>query len=183
MYFGAIPKELAARIKQDTGMDVESYNCTLRASEIRKIIADHGAEQNEAQRGQRAITEDDFVSIPQIVQNPDEIRLSDKLFENKPVIEFVKTINGKTTVATYVSKKHLDLTVQTMYSGKNKRNLATAAGVQAPANTPEAHVGTVPSNSILNSAEDVKENDNKDLQPQDLDEVTYMQKAAIMLIP
>lgn len=151
IYFGSIPESLAERIKHDTGLDVKSYNCTLRASEIRKIISIHSNEESESERGQRAITEDDFVAIPQIIQDPDEIRLSNKLFEGKPVITFVKTINGKTTVAAYVSKKHMDLTVQTMYSGKNKRNLATAAGVQAPANTPEAHVGTVPSNIIPDS--------------------------------
>lgn len=153
MYFGAITADLAARIKKDTGLDVDRYNCTLRASEIRKIFADHGNEKTEAPRGQRAIEEDDIVAIPQIIQSPDEIRLSDKLFEGKPVIEFAKTINGKTTVAAYVSAKHLDLTVQTMYSGKNKGNLATAAGDQAPANTPEAHDGTVPTPSIRNPNE------------------------------
>ena len=42
MYFGSIPKNLANRIKKDTGVDVENYNCTLRASEIRKIYSDHG---------------------------------------------------------------------------------------------------------------------------------------------
>lgn len=153
IYFGIIPENLAIRIKQDTGIDVKSYNCTLRASEIRKIFNDHGNEQTENKRGQRAITEDDFVSIPQIIQSPDEIRLSNVLFEGKPVIQFIKTLNGKTTVVAYVSKKHLDLTVQTMYSGKNKRNLATAAGEQAPANTPEANVGTVPTNSISQTNE------------------------------
>ena len=104
------------------------------------------------------IVEDDFLSIPQIIQNPDEIKLSHKLYEGKPIIQFVKTINGRTTVNAYVSKKHLDLTVQTMCSGKNKRNLATAAGVQAPANTPKAHVGTVPIDIISDS--DAKSNSN-----------------------
>ena len=44
--------------------------------------------------------------------------------------------------------KHLDLTVQTMYAGKNKGNLSTAADAEAPAITPEAHVGTVSTSSI-----------------------------------
>ena len=148
IYFGAISEEMAFRIKQETGIDVNKYNCTLRASEVRKILKDHGNEQSEALRGQRAITEDDFVMIPQIIQNPDQIILSDELFEGKPVINFVKVINGKTTIAAYVSAKHLDLTVQTMYSGKNKGNLSIAAGEQAPANTPEANAGTV-SNDII----------------------------------
>lgn len=155
IYFGAIPKSLALRIKKDTGVEVENFNCTLRASEIRKIISDHGNERTESLRGQRAVVEDDFIAIPQIIQSPDEIRLSDKQFEGKPVIEFVKTINGRTTVVSYVSKKHLDLTVQTMYSGIKKGNLATAAGDQAPANTPEAHVGTVPNNSIFEKSGNV----------------------------
>ncbi len=158
MYFGAISQELADRIKRDTGLDVNRYNCTLRASEIRKILHDHGNEEKESLRGQRAITEDDFVLIPQIIQSPDKIVLSDELFEGKPVIHFVKTINGKTTIAAYVSAKHLDLTVQTMYSGKNKGNLSTAAGEQAPANTPEANAGTVSNNSVPHEEDTVNSN-------------------------
>lgn len=158
MYFGAISQKLSDRIKKDTGLDVNKYNCTLRASEVRKIFDDHGNEEKESLRGQRAITEDDFVSIPKIIQNPDEIILSDNLFEGKPVIKFVKTINGKTTVAAYISAKHLDLTVQTMYSGKNKRSLAIAAGEQAPANTPEANAGTTPIDSIIDNESTVKNN-------------------------
>lgn len=149
IYFGSVPSDLAKRVFDETGINIENYNCTLRAKEIRKILLhSHGDENYESSRGQRAITKEDIISIPTIIQNPDSIMLSDKLYEGKPAILFVKTINGKTTVVAYVSKKHLDLTVQTMYSGKNKGNLATAAGEQAPANTPEAHVGTVSNNSI-----------------------------------
>ncbi len=155
IYFGFVSEELALRIKQETGIDVNKYNCTLRASEVRKILKDHGNEDTESLRGQRAITEDDFVMIPQIIQEPDQIILSDELFEGKPVINFVKTINGKTTIAAYVSAKHLDLTVQTMYSGKNKGNLSIAAGEQAPANTPEANAGTVSNDIIDEKTSDV----------------------------
>lgn len=157
MYFGSIPSNLADRVKTDTGLNVEGYNCTLRASEVRKIISDHGSEHTETPRGQRAITVEDLMSIPEIIQSPDEIRRSVDDFEGKPVIEFVKTINGRTTVVAYVSGKHLDLTVQTMYSGKSKGNLATAAGDQAPANTPEANVGTVPKANVHPDGQEVKE--------------------------
>ena len=50
MYFGAIPEDLAQRIQQDTGVNVEKYNCTLRPSEIRKIFDDHASEGTEALR-------------------------------------------------------------------------------------------------------------------------------------
>lgn len=59
------------------------------------------------------------------------------------------------TVVSYVSRKHRDLTVQTMFAGKIKRNLAAAADEQASANTPEANAGIVPSNTIAQKATDV----------------------------
>ena len=155
MYFGYISNELADEIKNVTGIDVSNYNCTLRASEVRKILKNHGQEITEKTRGQRAITPDDFELIPKVIQNPDNISLSDKLFEGKPVIVFSKIIDGKIVVSAYVSRKHLDLTVQTMYSGIKKGNLATAAGEQAPANTPEANAGTVSTNIISDKVEKI----------------------------
>lgn len=45
-----------------------------------------------------------------------------------------------------------------MYSGKNNGNLSTAAGEQAPADTPEAHVGTVSKNRVPQDNPSVKSN-------------------------
>lgn len=59
------------------------------------------------------------------MQSPDEIRVSNELFEGNPVFLFSKEMDGKTTVVAYVSKKHFDLTVQTMYSGIIKETLPT----------------------------------------------------------
>lgn len=155
MYFGAVPADLAARIKQDTGLDVEGYNCSIAAQEIRKIFKDHGDPAKEALRGQRAIVEDDIVSIPEVIQAPDTIDLSPKQYNGRPVINFVKELNGRTTVTAYVSGKHLDLTVQTMFAGAKKGNLATPTGVQAPINTPEANGGTVSKSNVAQKGRDV----------------------------
>jgi hypothetical protein len=121
MYLGRILKELAEIIKRDTGIDVDGYNIAISENEIRKIFKDHGDEAAENLRGQRAIVEDDIISIPNIIQNPDKIELSDELYGGKPVIHFIKTIEGRTTIVSYVSDKHNDLRVQTMYSGRNKK--------------------------------------------------------------
>ena len=98
-----------------------------------------------------------------IITNPDEIYLGDKKFENKPVIIFVKTINGKTTAVTYVSAKHHDLTLQTMYSGKNKESLATTPSEnKSLSQTSETLSGTA-SYKILaheDNKVNIKENDN-----------------------
>lgn len=60
IYFGAISEEHAKEIKQKTGIDVYGFNCSLASNEIRKIFKDHGNEEKEQLKGQRAINEEDF---------------------------------------------------------------------------------------------------------------------------
>lgn len=152
MYFGRVPSDLAQRVMDETGMDIDGYNCTIQAQEIRKILVhSHGNEAFERARGQRAITKEDIMNIPEVISSPDSISLSRKLYEGKPVIRFSKTINGRTTVVSYVSRKHRDLAVQTMYASTKKGSLATAT--DAPASgplslTPETTGGTASNNSI-----------------------------------
>ena len=162
MYLGAIPASLAETIRIEPGLNVEGYNCSVAAQEIRKIFKDHGNEQTENLREQRTITEYDFVNIPVVIQSPDKITRSERDYNGRPVINFVKLLEGKVTVTAYVSGKHLALTVQTLFAGINhvcghkNRNLATPTGEQAPVNTPEANSGTVPDNSIPTSSEKSK---------------------------
>ena len=153
MYFGRISSALAKRIVKEVWINVEGYNCSLAAYEIKKIKKDHGNEEREALRGQREVTEDDYVPIPTVILEADSITLSDKLYNGRPVINFIKTVNeSRITVSAYVSDKHLDLAVQTMFAGKKKGNLSTPIGEQAPINTPEANSGTVSNDSILDSS-------------------------------
>lgn len=72
--------------------------------------------KKENLRGQRAITEDDILAIPKIIEEADFIELDREKYDGKPIIRFIKTINGKATVVSYVSQKKHDLGVQTMYS-------------------------------------------------------------------
>ncbi len=158
LYFGAVPTELATLIESKTGINVEGFNCSLSAYEIRKIFKDHGNEKTEALRGQRAITENDIINIPIVIQAPESIVLSSKQYMGKPVINMSKNINGKMTIAAVVSDKHLDLFVQTAYVGIKKGNLVTPIAEQAAINTPEASSDTVSDNIIRNSSEKVNEN-------------------------
>lgn len=150
MYFGKIGADLAARVFEETGIDIEGYNCTLRANEVKKILKNsHGDEQVEAMRGQRAVTKEDLMRIPNIIQSPDTIRLDKKLFEGKPVLLFSKTDNGRTTVVSYVSQRHQDLTTQTIYISTKKGSLATTPGGDTPfPQTSKTLSGTASNNSI-----------------------------------
>lgn len=97
MYFGAISADLAERIFNETGVDAENYNITISSNEIRKILLNsHGDEKKENLRGQRAITEDDILAIPKIIEEADFIELDRKKYDGKPIIRFIKTINERT---------------------------------------------------------------------------------------
>lgn len=152
MYFGAIGDELASDISKSTGLDVDGYNLTLGEDEIRKIKKSHGDESKEAPRGQRAVTEADYIAIPDIVQNADSIKRSDSDYNGKPAIEFRK-VNGNetTTVVAVVSDKRLDVFVQTEYVNKKAGSIATPESVQADSFTSETPGGTAPSSEATSA--------------------------------
>ena len=142
MYFGKITKDAADRVYSETGIDVNGLNIALKGYEIRKILLNsHGNKIKENLRGQIPITKSDLLNIPDIITKADDITLTDKLYEGKPAIKFIKNIDGKNYVLTYVSKKHHDLAIQTMYKTKNK-SLATAENANAQSFTSETTNGT-----------------------------------------
>ena len=152
MYFGAIGNELASDISKSTGLDVDGYNLTLGEDEIRKIKKSHGDESKEAPRGQRAVTEADYIAIPDIVQNADSIKRSDSDYNGKPAIEFRKANgNETTTVVAVVSDKRLDVFVQTEYVNKKAGSMATPESVQADSFTSETPGGTAPSSEATSA--------------------------------
>lgn len=154
MYFGAISTDLAERIFNATGVDAENYNITISSNEIRKILLNsHGDEKKENLRGQRAITEDDILAIPKIIEEADFIELDRKKYDGKPIIRFIKTINGKTTVVSYVSQKKHDLGVQTMYSSIKKDSLVTAANAKALTETSETTSNTAIFNTTISQSD------------------------------
>ena len=59
----------------------------IQELEVRKIFRDHGDVNREANRGQRAITVDDFKRIAEIAASPDEIIYNTEYLGN-PVIQF-----------------------------------------------------------------------------------------------
>ncbi len=161
IYFGRISQTFAQKIESNTGINVDGYNCVLRASEVLKILKNHGNPVSEGKRGQRGITKYDLMNIPNVILQADSINLSDKEFEGKPVIEFERESNQWTSVAAYVSKKHLDLTVQTMYGGISKKSLTTATDEHASVNTSETLSGTALNNNIPQNTDNSQENVEK----------------------
>ncbi|MBP3360307.1 MAG: strawberry notch family protein [Clostridia bacterium] len=158
IYFGKIPDAAAQMVLDKTGVDVFGHNIALKGYEIRKILLySHGKEATEAPRGQEFVTADDLKNIPSVITDPDNVSLSDKEYEGKPALLFEKNIDGKNYVVAYVSRKHKDIAIQTMYKNKNKkRSLATAENADALPSTPETTSSTASIDSISQEAENVK---------------------------
>ncbi len=155
MYFGKVSENAAKNIFEKTGVDVSGYNISLKGYEIRKILLNsHGNAKSESMRGQAAINVSDLLKIPEIITNPDYVGLSDKLYNGNKVIEFRKEFNGRTVVISYVSGKHHDLQIQTMY--KNiKRNLSELPSEDnSLSHTSKTRLGTV------SSIDNISQNDN-----------------------
>ena len=105
-------------LKPYTELQMRNWENTNKI-EVRKIIKSHGRDGKEQERGQVVVTVFDFHYIPEIMGNPDTIEHGGTYF-NKPVLKFTR---GNRTIVAVVSKKHLDIFVQTMYI--KKKSLAT----------------------------------------------------------
>lgn len=120
LYMGKIDAKLAKRIEQDIGLNLLNYNVAITNS----FENSHTNVEKERLRGQIAITSDIVALVPQIVSRYDNIFLVRKTREGKPVIKFVKDINGEKTVIEYISDKKKMLYLQTLYGKTIKKELS-----------------------------------------------------------
>lgn len=76
-YLGKVPDATARLVFNETGIDITGYNAVLSGENVRHIIRRHGGTA-ETLRGQGAVTEEDIARIPEIISEPDRVRISDK---------------------------------------------------------------------------------------------------------
>ncbi len=101
-------------------MDIDGYNCTIQAQEIRKILVhSHGNEAFERVRVVNdAITKGRYYKYPRGDFVSGQHHLSPKLAEGE--IGFPKRSMERTTVVSYVSKRSTATAVQTIRAQKRK---------------------------------------------------------------
>jgi len=145
MYFGMIPRGLAERIKADirhenpnsTKFELEDYSCILPADAIKHAFNRHGNENNEIKYGQRAITIEDIMTVPKIIQEYDTVNLSPKLYKKCPALVFKKELSSRATVVARISRRHMNIAMVSTWAGKNKNgSIPAMADVKSPAITP-----------------------------------------------
>lgn len=146
MYFGKIDPALATRIRNETGVETEGLNLTLRSYEVVKILEhSHGDATKESSRGQTPITPNEILEAIQTIENPDTIEKG--VYKgggsSHDAITFTKNINGKVNAFTYVVSTKHDLVIQTIYKNVQKRSMASAGDANSPLlNTSETNRGT-----------------------------------------
>lgn len=164
MYFGIVSDNLVARVEAETGVKLKKLNVTLRAGNVRKVFKDHGSETTEKLRGQRAIEIEDFALIPDVIETPDSIEISE--YKGKTALNFTKVIsNSRVSVYAVDSGSSLELFVQTMYAGKKKESIADISdATKASEKTSETSAGTAPNTNIPNTSKNVNEKFSREVK-------------------
>lgn len=163
MYLGKIKENISNYINEKFGINIGNYNISLKTDAIRHTENNHTNLEKETSRGQIPLVAEDYANIPVIINNPDNVSIDGKTQQGKPVIKFEKNIDGNNVVVTYVSDKHNNLELQTMYKFKNnkKMNPATASNELNSSNrTSETNSGT--DSFINNSIPPIDNNVNSD---------------------
>ena len=172
MYLGKIKEKVSDYIKNKLGINVDNYNISLNKNGIEHSINHHSSE-SELLRGQVPITEEDFKNIPTIINEADSITRGYDTTNNKPSITFEKNIGGNNVVVTYVSDKHHNLELQTMYKFKNNKKINSVTAV----NENNSLTSTSKTNSDTNLFEsNISQKDNNVKQELDNSSFSLKQK-------
>jgi len=161
MYIGKVKESVSNIVKNKIGIDISDYNISIKTDAIRHSLKGHSDMNNEQTRGQIPLVEQDFANIPLIINSADNISYEGKNKQDKPVIKFEKNINGNNVVITYVSDKHKNLELQTMYKFKNNKKMdsVTTSNVNNTLDrTSETNSDTNPINNIIPRGENYVNN-------------------------
>lgn len=159
LFVGKIDKETAKNILAQTDVYTYGKSIVLTSDDIRHIFDRHGSAFSEGQRGQIAITADNFDSVLRTIMEPDTVKPEvDK--SGAISLVFKKEINGNVTAVTVVSEKKKALSLKSAWITvqKEKQHISPPSDVQAPNPTSETvgSMNAVSDNSIHQKSENVK---------------------------
>ena len=159
LFVGKIDKETAKKILAQTDVYTYGKSIVLTSDDIRHIFDRHGSAFSEGQRGQIAITADNFDSVLRTIMKPDTVKPEvDK--SGAISLVFKKEINGNVTAVTVVSEKKKALSLKSAWITvqKEKQHISPPSDVQAPNPTSKTvgSMNAVSNNSIHQKSENVK---------------------------
>jgi hypothetical protein len=116
-----MPNYKAQEINAKTGVKVNGAKKILSNQGVAHILSSHGDNKKEEARGQKGVSEADFELIPVILNDYEDVVYGGKNSRGKESIIFIKTVNNfkyHVVMAASVSKKEINLFVNTMYIKK-----------------------------------------------------------------
>lgn len=118
---GNLTAELVDFIFEKTEIKIDvSYKFTIDKSGMNHSLKRHGNEEKEAKQGMIAVTKEDFLKIPLILTEPDEIEYDGKSRKGLEMIFFKKKINNSIVVVQELRTGKKELAFLSMYKFKNK---------------------------------------------------------------
>ena len=111
---GNISIETLEKIKLISTLDLTDFVISMDSFSIRHILQGHGDKKRENNRGQEAVTEQDFEMISEIINNPDTIVFDGLNKQRNHSFQFQSEINNKYFIFTEVRKGRMQLALKTM---------------------------------------------------------------------
>ncbi len=133
--FGTVGPAEAQRLREATGLEVEGFRRFLDDQAIRHILSGHGDARTETPRGSIAVTEADFLLIPEVISQPDHVAYGGRTSQGKDAILYEKQVDGFLYCVEEVRDSNRLLAVKTMY----KRKTTGARALSGLDQTSETH--------------------------------------------
>ena len=111
---GNISTKTLEKIKFISALDLSDFVISMDSFSIRHILQGHGNKKRENNRGQEAVTEQDFEMISEIINNPDTIIFDGLNKHRNHSFQFQSEINNKYFIFTEVRKGRKQLALKTM---------------------------------------------------------------------
>lgn len=149
---------------------VKKLNYIIQKNSYKNLLTMQGNETFELSRGQRTITDEDILKLPQLLNNIDYAEYAGKYNgmqnSNNDFINLKSSKDDAITIGAFKQKKYLDLRIHTMYA-KNKGNNDDTANAKALASTSETSVGNVSFSSSISNLLDYVNNCSLDILPEE----------------
>jgi valyl-tRNA synthetase len=117
---GKLSNQEIAKLRTKTGFDLADFERIIDNFAIRHAFSQHGNPKVEEQRGQIAITINDFENIVELIENFDKIETGEKNTAQRDLLKYSKDKE----VCKYVYVEEIrtgkkELAMQTMYKQKS----------------------------------------------------------------
>ena len=114
LLLGLVSKNTSLKIKEESGIDLQEYNISIDAYGIKHVLQGHGDKKRENNRGQEAVTEEDFGLLCQIINQPDNVFFDGKDKFGRDCFQFQIHLQHKYVVIMEVRTGRKQLALKTM---------------------------------------------------------------------